>query len=550
MISISNSYKKKEPGIVEKCKVSSRCDVLLINKLGGIGDILCTRLIFEDLKQVPQIGKITFAVPREYLPLIEDHPFIDYKMAVEDLDPKSFDKYILVKDITQVPGQIEHRTMPNVTKNRSDILAESIGLELKSHRGHLTFSSQEIDWARKYIRKFGQGKKVGIFPFTSHRSKDLEITLVRELVWWCRKEGYIPIIIHDKEIEIKNVIVINNLDIRQWMVVVSLLDAVVTAATATFWISHLTYRPTVAIFGCEDLKIFGKYFLGLRSIQRGIPRKKRLPYPTITTKQERIEKNVGKWQFCPCWDSRKCAFKKWGEYPTLCLESIKLEEVTKPLMELLNPPSLKNKFEEDYFMKKGCSGWYHEKAWGRSNQFHKIYSSFLLEVLNLRNSNIVLDVGAAFGDLVYHLRSAGIKAYGIDISKYTVTNKHVKELVQADISENLPFKSNFFDYVISRDCLEHVPEKGLYRSLENIKRVLKPGGLAFLQIATNYRDKEFEKRKSNLYKDPTHVSVRDITWWKNILERVGFLEDKEVLEKTKRHPMFVKNQWEVLTYRK
>jgi SAM-dependent methyltransferase/ADP-heptose:LPS heptosyltransferase len=550
MISISNIYKKKEPGIVEKCKVSSRCNVLLINKLGGIGDILCTRLIFEDLKQVPKIGKITFAVPRMYLSLIEDHPYIDYKVAIEDLDKKDFDKYILVKDLTQVPGQIEHRTMPNVTKNRSDILAESIGLKLKSHRGHLTFSCQEIDWAQKYIRKFGQDKKVGIAPFTAHASKDLPYSFIEELVFWCRRKGFIPIVFHDKKIRIKNAEMANDLTLRQWMAVVSLLDAVVVAASAMFWISQLTYRPTVAIFGCEDLKIFGKYHLNLTSIQRRSNGRDRLPYATITSKQKSIKEFEGEWLYCPCWDARKCPFKKWGEYPTLCLESIKIKEVVEPLFEILNPSSLKNKFEENYFMKKGCSGWYHKEAWGHKNIFHKAYSRFLLEVIKPKIGNSLLDVGAAFGDLVYHLQVKCIQAYGIDISKYTVKNKHVDTLKMADVSMYIPFESNFFDYVISRDCLEHIPEKGIYHSLENIKRVLRPGGLAFLQIATNYRDKEFEKRKDDLYKDPTHVSIRDISWWKNLLERIGFLEDREILQRAKKHPMFIENQWEVLTYRK
>lgn len=536
--------------IEEQCRIFSRCDIMLINKLGGIGDILCARLLFEDLKQVPKIGQTVFAVPRKYLPLIEDHPYIDRKLAVEDLNPNSYNEYILVKDITQVPGEIERQTMPDVKQNRSDILANSIGLKLKSHQGHLTFSDQEMDWAQKYIDQLGAGKKIGIAPFTAHVSKDLDRQLVNNLVSWCRKKDIIPLIFHDGKTEIENAVIVDDLTLRQWMVLVSLLDGVVAAASAMFWISQLTYRPTIAIFGCEDLRIFGKYHLNLSPLQRRSANGNRLRYASITHKQEMPKRFQGDWLYCPCWDARKCAFQKWGKYPPPCLKSIKVEEITKRLEHLLNPPNFVDLFDEQYFMEKGCRGWYHKEAWGRSNEFHEAYSRFILQVIKPQTGQTMLDVGAAFGDLVYHLRTKGIDAHGVDISKYTVKNKHVLTLKWADVSKNLPFKSDVFDFVISRDCLEHVPERGLYKALSNIKRVLKPGGLAFLQIATNYCDKEINKRKDEISKDETHVSIRDSTWWKWMLKRVGLVEDIEVLQRAQSHPMTIKNCWEIFTFRK
>lgn len=324
-----------DPNIGQQCEVFSRCDVLLINKKGGIGDILCTRLLFEDLKQISHIGQVAFAVPRKHLPLIDDHPFIDRKLAVEDLTAETYEDYIFVKDMTYTPDNLEYRTRPHITRNRSDIFANSIGLTLRHHAGHLTFTDKEMEFARRFINYFGNRQKIGIAPFTSHVSKDLPTQLINDLVSWCRHKRIVPLIFHDEGIGIKDAIVVNHLTLREWMAVISLLDVVVTASTAMFWIAQLTNRPTIVITGFEDAQVFGKYHSNLVIIQRRARNKRKL-YSTIIDKKKEIEKFRGDWSYCPCWDARKCAFKTWGEYPLFCLESIRIDEVTKPLDNMLS----------------------------------------------------------------------------------------------------------------------------------------------------------------------------------------------------------------------
>jgi ADP-heptose:LPS heptosyltransferase len=323
------------PDIERQCEIFSKCDVLLINRRGGIGDILCARLLFEDLKQIPQIGQITFAVPRKYLPLIKDHPFIDHKLAAEDLTTEAYEDYAFVKDITYTSDDLEYRIRPKIEQNRADIYADSIGLILKQHEGHLVFTDQEMEFAKNFIDYFGDKRKIGIAPFTSHISKDLPFQLVENLIFWCRHKQVIPLIFHDEGmIDIKDVIVVNQLTLREWMAVVSLLDVVVTASTAMFWVAQLTHRPTIVIAGHEDAQVFGQYHSNLAIVQRKAKSERKL-YTTTVQKQERV-KFQGDWSYCPCWDARKCAFKKWGEYPLFCLESIQIKEVIEPLDDMLN----------------------------------------------------------------------------------------------------------------------------------------------------------------------------------------------------------------------
>jgi SAM-dependent methyltransferase len=66
-------------------------------------------------------------------------------------------------------------------------------------------------------------------------------------------------------------------------------------------------------------------------------------------------------------------------------------------------------------------------------------------------------------------------AYDFDPSRY----RHLKSVSQADLSA-LPMQDDSVDLLICNHVLEHVPDVAL--ALAQIKRVLKPGGTAILQV--------------------------------------------------------------------
>ena len=55
--------------------------------------------------------------------------------------------------------------------------------------------------------------------------------------------------------------------------------------------------------------------------------------------------------------------------------------------------------------------------------------------------------------------------------------------VKLDI-QNMPFEDNTFDVFICNHVLEHVPDE--LKALSEVKRILKPGGWAILQVPINY----------------------------------------------------------------
>lgn len=101
--------------------------------------------------------------------------------------------------------------------------------------------------------------------------------------------------------------------------------------------------------------------------------------------------------------------------------------------------------------------------------------------------SLTLDAGCGVGFWVRKLAKEHVKVIGLDLSDESVKiTKNSLEIfglsayiLVGDV-ENLPFKSNVFDNVISFGVLHHTPntEKGI----NEIYRVLKPGGKAFLSF--------------------------------------------------------------------
>ncbi|MBN2458145.1 class I SAM-dependent methyltransferase [Candidatus Woesearchaeota archaeon] len=93
----------------------------------------------------------------------------------------------------------------------------------------------------------------------------------------------------------------------------------------------------------------------------------------------------------------------------------------------------------------------------------------------------LLDVGCGLGYMTARL-SGRFQATGIDLDKdcirFAADQDPKGKYMVADAGKKLPFKDDTFDYVISSEVIEHVEDDRLF--LNEIRRVLKPGGLAVI----------------------------------------------------------------------
>ena len=103
--------------------------------------------------------------------------------------------------------------------------------------------------------------------------------------------------------------------------------------------------------------------------------------------------------------------------------------------------------------------------------------------------NKVLDLGCGSGRHVVYFAEQGFDVSGIDLSEEGVemTNQWLKEKgllgkAVAASADKLPFAENEFEVVISFGVLDHVMKDLALRAFDEVRRVLKPGGLFHINL--------------------------------------------------------------------
>lgn len=93
-------------------------------------------------------------------------------------------------------------------------------------------------------------------------------------------------------------------------------------------------------------------------------------------------------------------------------------------------------------------------------------------------------------------RNEGVDYYPVDkCEEYTVDGERMRDYV--DLTE-LPYEDDKFDYILCNHVLEHIPDEK--RALSELKRVLKPEGVAFLSVPIDFeRANTLENPAYNTY---------------------------------------------------
>jgi len=120
-------------------------------------------------------------------------------------------------------------------------------------------------------------------------------------------------------------------------------------------------------------------------------------------------------------------------------------------------------------------------------RLHKRFIRQVELIKKYKKGKRLLDVGCGTGHFLKYLkdRSEPFEIYGVEPSQILrrAARKNTNLPVKNGLLDSLPFPDAYFDVVTCYDVLEH--SKKLKRNLSELKRVLKPGGLLFIQ-APNY----------------------------------------------------------------
>jgi 2-polyprenyl-6-hydroxyphenyl methylase / 3-demethylubiquinone-9 3-methyltransferase len=111
----------------------------------------------------------------------------------------------------------------------------------------------------------------------------------------------------------------------------------------------------------------------------------------------------------------------------------------------------------------------------------------IIEGIDPKNSEKILDVGCGDGYYLYLLSNMGIKLSltGTDFDKngLKAARKNLPlsiPLRQADLMDKLPFRNGEFDKAVMSEVAEHLPND--LKGLKEVHRILKPGGVLCLTV--------------------------------------------------------------------
>jgi SAM-dependent methyltransferase len=133
---------------------------------------------------------------------------------------------------------------------------------------------------------------------------------------------------------------------------------------------------------------------------------------------------------------------------------------------------------------------------------------------HLTGAKHVLDLGCASGDLGRH-KPSGIVVRGMELNPVFVAQAQAYEDArQWDLDDPapLPFDDACFDAVVAKDILEHLEKP--WRTLAEIKRVLKPGGVVMASVICY--------RSARLWSDYTHVRGFTMNSLRQMFADAGF----------------------------
>ena len=250
-----------------------RNKILMIRSVGGLGDIIMHRMIFEDIKLLMPEAEIHFVCPQQYHDAVKDHPFIDKVLTIEEMDKS---KYMLSYNTSTACGRTEMRLAPYSGTHRSDIWANHCGIELTRHNMHFRLTDKEKAEGKRLIEdvRDREGPSVLVSPISAMVNKNLLDHQLLGVMKGLQERGLYPFGIHKHPLLVlakQDIPYIADTNIRQWLGIIDQSDYVVSVDTSTFHAAGGMKKPLVGAFTFTNAETYGKYYPTAELIQGHCP---------------------------------------------------------------------------------------------------------------------------------------------------------------------------------------------------------------------------------------------------------------------------------------
>ena len=166
-----------------------------------------------------------------------------------------------------------------------------------------------------------------------------------------------------------------------------------------------------------------------------------------------------------------------------------LARVNDPEYPKAYAATLAKKWDFDYWdgsRKVNYGGYNYDGRWAK-------VAKAMVEHYGIKAGDRILDIGCGKGFLLYDFIQVcpGVEVTGIDISAYAIENSlpEIRDRLSICNANNLPFKANEFDLVISLTTLHNLYAHDLFPALQEMERVGKDKKYLCVESYRNEQEK-------------------------------------------------------------
>ena len=142
----------------------------------------------------------------------------------------------------------------------------------------------------------------------------------------------------------------------------------------------------------------------------------------------------------------------------------------------------------------------------------------MIDYLGITPKHSILDFGAAKGFLVRAFRLLHRQAWGCDISQYAIdcADSLTQEFLKTSTPESIIPFDKFFDIIIAKDVLEHIPPN----DLGSILKLMASRGKRLFVVVPLGENGKFIVGAYHL--DKTHLIAESMEWWVAKFNEAGY----------------------------
>jgi SAM-dependent methyltransferase len=148
--------------------------------------------------------------------------------------------------------------------------------------------------------------------------------------------------------------------------------------------------------------------------------------------------------------------------------------------------------------------------YGRREHWTRFFGAVADRIVAALDPTTVLDVGCAFGYLVEALRDRDVDASGTDVSEYALSQVAGSAVGHCELGSATDPIEGRYDLITCVEVVEHLSPDDGRQALTNMT-----GATDRVLLSTTPSD----------HAEPTHLNVRPVEYWAEILAELGFYRD-------------------------